>query len=552
MMLNKSSGILFVILFAFFPFAVSAQVIISEIMYDLQSGSDTDREWIEVFNAGGSTVHLTDWKLFEANTNHSITAFSGGENLPSGGYAVIADNPAKFLIDSPGYGGLLFDSTFGLNNSGETLAIHTPAPDLSESDSVSYQSSWGAAGNGNSLQRNTSGGATFSEVAPAPGTGNLVTQTSNDTDTSTTSTTTQTTTTTTSTAQSGTASVPVSSYVAPPEPQIFADAGSDRIVIVAADAIFSGRAYNRKKEIVRDYVRFSWNFGDGSTAEGASVLHHFDYPGRYAVVLNITENMDTVSDQVVITAEPAKLSFTFLSDGSVAIQNLAGRDLDLSNWMIRSLGRQFILPKDSIILSNETLRMGDKTLGFRGGSETELDYPNGALALRVADVGQTTAIPVGQPQPASFPAPPINASFEQKSASAPKNDVNSDEPPAKSAIERSISTADEKDNGISDGSIFSNSQVASAASASPELAAGEGAGLPAQAGGSSLWWLGALGIALAGSGAVYAARLARRRESFDSAHDKLVEGAPSASADKSTPDGSFDARDWKIIDDSNK
>lgn len=552
-MLNKSSGLLFIIiLFAFFPFAVSAQVIISEIMYDLQSGSDTDREWIEVFNAGGSTVHLTDWKLFEANTNHSITAFSGAENLPSGGYAVIADNPAKFLIDSPGYGGLLFDSTFGLNNSGETLAIHTPAPDLSESDSVSYQSSWGAAGNGNSLQRNTSGGATFSEGAPAPGTGNLVTQTSNDTGTSTTSTTTQTTTTTTSAAQSGTASAPVSSYVAPPEPQIFADAGSDRIVIVAADTIFAGRAYNRKKEAVSDHIRFSWNFGDGSTAEGASVLHHFDYPGRYAVVLNITENMDTVSDQVVITAEPAKLSFTSLSDGSVAIQNLAGRDLDLSNWIIRSLGRQFILPKDSIILSNETLRMGDKTLGFRGGSETELDYPNGALALRAADYSQTTAMPVDQLQSASFPAPPINASFEQKSASTPENDVNSDEPPAKSAIERSISTADEKDNGISDGSISSNSQVASAASVT-ELAAGEGAGLPAQAGGSSLWWLGAFGIALAGSGAVYAARLARRRESLDSAHDKLLEGTknePHESGDDKSFDNSLDG--WKIIDDSNK
>ena len=41
----------------------------------------------------------------------------------------------------------------------------------------------------------------------------------------------------------------VSSYVPPPEQQIFADAGADRTVTVGADSIFNGRAYNRKKEM---------------------------------------------------------------------------------------------------------------------------------------------------------------------------------------------------------------------------------------------------------------------------------------------------------------
>ncbi|MCR4281332.1 MAG: lamin tail domain-containing protein, partial [Candidatus Kaiserbacteria bacterium] len=47
------------------PFTASAQVVISEIMYDLETGSDSGREWVEVFNSGGSSVNLTDWKVSE-------------------------------------------------------------------------------------------------------------------------------------------------------------------------------------------------------------------------------------------------------------------------------------------------------------------------------------------------------------------------------------------------------------------------------------------------------------------------------------------------------
>ncbi len=54
----------------FFTRAAFAEVVISEIMYDV-SGSDTDREWVEVYNNSSSAVDFTSWKLFEANTNHA-------------------------------------------------------------------------------------------------------------------------------------------------------------------------------------------------------------------------------------------------------------------------------------------------------------------------------------------------------------------------------------------------------------------------------------------------------------------------------------------------
>lgn len=475
----------------FAPTAASAQAVISEIMYDLQTGSDSGREWIEVFNAGGSSVRLTDWKVSEGGSNHAITASQGGEDLSSGAYAILADNPAKFLEDWPAYSGLLFDTAFtsGLSNSGETVAVGTlNSGTFTPSDTVSYQSSWGASGDGNSLVRTSTAAATFSAAAPTPGTGSLAPSSSGGSSDTSSDPGTSTTTTTTTTPANTVA--PTSSYVAPPEPQIFADAGDNRTVIVAADTEFLGRAYNRKKESVSDHIRFLWNFGDGKTAEGQSVMHHFEYPGKYAVVLNIAENADAASDRVIVTAEPAKLSFSALPDGSITIGNNAGRDLDLSRWIVRSFGRSFALPQDSIILANESLRIGEKTLGFRSSPETELDYPNGAPALQAGATTETPApkeagAPVVILASALSPSAPLESVKDGTIVPKVEPETPADASPAQEVVATEPTTT---------------AQVAAAGTAVPN------------SGNSYIWWLGAFGLAVAGGGALVAARHVKRRE----------------------------------------
>src|SRR3989338_10289609 len=292
--------------------------------------------------------------------------------------------------------------------------------------------------------------------------------------------------TTTTTTTSTNTPAPTSSYVAPPEPQIFADAGDNRTVIVAADTEFLGRAYNRKKETISSRIRFLWNFGDGKTAEGQSVLHHFEYPGRYAVVLNIAENMDAASDRLIVTAEPARLSFTAFPDGSVIIENDAGRDLDLSGWIVRSFGRSFVMPKDSIILAGEALRIGEKTLGFRSSPETELDYPNGVLALHAGtasgDSSPAEPNPPAAPAPAS-PAAPAASALVSSSAAAGQAEDNS--PPEAAAVEEM------------------------SASSSQAAAVGDAV---SDSGGAYLWWFGAMCLAIVAGGAVVAARHAKKGE----------------------------------------
>ena len=281
----------------------------------------------------------------------------------------------------------------------------------------------------------------------------------------------------------------VSSYVPPPEQQIFADAGFDRAVIVGADSIFSGRAYNRNKESISDHIRFLWNFGDGSTAEGASVLHRFPYPGRYAVVLTVTDSLETASDRTTITAESAKLSLRLLSDGGVSIENLGGEDIDLSSWVIRSGGAQFLLPKDSVILAGASLKISTQTLGFRSSSGTELDYPNGSRAFSAES-----------PAPAPTTAPSVDAETapsvtkpQKKSVPVPsKIDVKLEDPEIAEKKSAGASIAED----TPQEHVLSESQTAAAAGADD----------------SYLWWLGVLGLALAGGGAIYVSHRAGKKE----------------------------------------
>ena len=299
-------------------------------------------------------------------------------------------------------------------------------------------------------------------------TGNQTQATSTDTSTNTSSTNTT------------PAPAPVSSYVPPPVPQIFADAGGDRTVIVGADTQFNGRAYNRQKENV-EHVRFLWNFGDGSTADGPAVVHHYEYPGRYAAMLTIAENLDAVSDRVVVTAEPAKLSFDVPSDGSVAIRNYAGRDLDLSGWIVRSSGQMFTLPEHSVILNNETMRIPQKTLKFWSGPQTELDYPNGVVVLHANENSGTAASAPATPP--SAPVPPVVLVARAQTAPTSR--------PAQEDLPEEI-TAD------------------AAPTASPE---GQTAAVAAAvSSGGMYWWLGVLALSALAGGAVLVVRRVRAGE----------------------------------------
>jgi len=139
-------------------------------MYDLE-GSDSAREWIELLNTSTS-VDLTNWRFEESGTQHALTLKQGSAVVSSGQYVIVVDDYTQFLQDYPGFSGTVFDSSFSLLNSGENLKLRD-ALNGNIIDEVTYTSSLGGSGDGNSLQRNSND--SWIASVPTPNTQNIST-----------------------------------------------------------------------------------------------------------------------------------------------------------------------------------------------------------------------------------------------------------------------------------------------------------------------------------------------------------------------------------------
>ena len=130
-----------------------ASISITEIMYDLD-GSDTDREWVEIFN-DGNPVDLTGWK-FNDGSNHilNVPPKNGGVGsmtIPSNGYIVLTEDANVFLNEHTGYSGAVVDTVMSLGNTEGILYLVDP--DGGTVGSVTYSKTMGANDDGNSLQK---------------------------------------------------------------------------------------------------------------------------------------------------------------------------------------------------------------------------------------------------------------------------------------------------------------------------------------------------------------------------------------------------------------
>ncbi|HWP61579.1 MAG TPA: lamin tail domain-containing protein [Candidatus Paceibacterota bacterium] len=494
--------------FFLLPAFASAQVVINEIMYNPQ-GSNTGREWIELYNQGSTDVTMVGgsasktWRVQDGSGNnalHTLTDPSGGTGrgslvVPAGGYLIIASDPTEFI--SGEYAGGVYSavkSAISLSSTGASISLIDQTSGTAVTiDKVTYTNAQGGSDDGTSLQRQSDG--SWIAAIPTPGSSNSSVAYVAPADTGGSGSQTDASSTTQTSGASTVTTVP--SYVAPPTPNLFASAGPDRTVIVGADSQFDGSGYDKNQNALDpSSTRFSWNFGDGTTAEGASVLHHFDYPGRYAVVLSIANGVSSAADTMQVIAEPAALSFSALADGGVAIRNLAGHDLDLSGWVVKAeagmFSKTFVLPPHSEVLAGQTMQIGSETLQFRSGPNSSLEYPNGVVALGVG--GTTTAAPLAVAPVATSTA---TASQIVEAPLATTSDASADDTKAQ--------TPEAIDNGAT------QSETGTASASSTQLAAAGGLHLSLP-GGKMWWWIGAIALALIGGGALIVSRGAAKHE----------------------------------------
>lgn len=373
---------------------------ISEIQYD-PSGSDTDREWIEVFNESTESLDLTQYKFFENNTNHSIDVLSGDKVVLSGEYVVIVQNMDKFKTDYPNYTGKIFKSSFSLSNSGEVLSLKDKSGTVLHT--IDYTSSASTAGNGFTLNFNGSG---LEKGSTTPGSGSLqVGQgTTNTTGTSTSTTTTQTTASTTLDAD-GNFIPPVyyhRSYF-PESEKIYLSLGENRIALAGSDILFevSSVMGDTRRPVNANYF---WDFGDGESAEGVKVYHAYKFSGEYTVNVEAFSNGSKSSDRIYVKVMDPNLSISLKEingEKGVQVLNNGKDEVDIGGFLVRATGGEFVttskiskhlnlMPKKGVVISQDTLKFATSSTHF------ELLYSNGkqiAMYDKKSNVSITNTYP---------------------------------------------------------------------------------------------------------------------------------------------------------------
>ena len=116
--------------------AASTSIMITELMYNPNECSDSSGEWVELYNAGSSSVNLDGWRLEDTPSRFvELDAVT----LSPGSYYIVART-------INGCGGLGADQTmsFALNNSGDTITLRSDSGSIV--DQVVYSRSAASAG----------------------------------------------------------------------------------------------------------------------------------------------------------------------------------------------------------------------------------------------------------------------------------------------------------------------------------------------------------------------------------------------------------------------
>lgn len=361
----------------------SFALMISEIQFD-PAGSDTDREWIEIYNDSVNNLDLTQIKFFENNVNHSIDIFnlpnSTEKEISAGEYVVLAQDIAKFKTDFPNYVSKIFKSSFSLSNTGENLALKDKDGNILHS--VNYIVSETGAGNGLSISINNSGGifSQYKSINATPGAQNIF-----DPNAAVTSTTTMTTNENNSTSTDSNisnTSTPDPNYYYrsywPDSEKIYVNAGENKVVLLGEQILFNPKVLDNNKKEIKNGLQYKWNFGDGNISEKKEGNNVYKFTGEYVVNLNVNYYGITETDKFYIKVIEPKLSLKIVNKeieigtttkkeflDLIEIKNENNLELELGGLILTNENnKKFILPNKFSVLPKRSILLSPELTGF--------------------------------------------------------------------------------------------------------------------------------------------------------------------------------------------
>jgi hypothetical protein len=120
-------------------FSANSQMAITEFIVN-PNNSDTDREWIELYNYSRSPVNLRDWKIRNSTGSNEIIISTNDFFVPSGGYVILAKNKTTF--ESEWLGGTPNVNVISYNSASFTLINTSETFNLGYSAGVWFTSVW--------------------------------------------------------------------------------------------------------------------------------------------------------------------------------------------------------------------------------------------------------------------------------------------------------------------------------------------------------------------------------------------------------------------------
>ncbi|MFZ2072339.1 MAG: hypothetical protein WAV10_01500 [Minisyncoccia bacterium] len=354
------AGVLFLFGFKY----ASASVVINEVMYDLD-GADID--WIEVYNGDNNDIDLTTLKLLISNStsNHGIVKYSGSEVLHQGEYGIIAPtSQISVFVSKWENSGNLFTSSFSLSNTSGKVEINN-GDKLSPISSVTYDSSQGAAGDGNSLQLIN---GEWVPAIPTPGASNVISSGNgnNTNNTEEDSTNTEEDSTDDFSEAEGTTIVK--------NPNMKAKILTKTLAFIGQPLEFNSSIIGYSNENVV-LGKIFWNFGDGGSYQQINNFEKFNhiylYAGEYSVSMEYYSNQfsDTplTISKMIIKVVPLIVSISQVGDEKdffVELTNNSNYEIDISKWALSANRKIFVFPKNSVIIPKKQMIISGKITGF--------------------------------------------------------------------------------------------------------------------------------------------------------------------------------------------
>jgi hypothetical protein len=153
-------------------------------------------------------------------------------------------------------------------------------------------------------------------------------------------------------------------------------------------------------DTLMDSLEYSWNFGDGMTAQTKETSHMFLFPGTYVVNVHAGFKRQEQVARHEITVLPIAVSLTQNTHGDVQVHNDSQYEIDISGYRLRATD-VFIFPERSVVLPMQTITIPKQTIANTNNALVAIYDTEGVmLASHIPDyLPEQSSTQVSKPTP---------------------------------------------------------------------------------------------------------------------------------------------------------